>query len=73
MARPIIPNCYDPIYQAEQREAAWDRLVENLPVCTLCRKTVFPGGKLHTANCRVVCSSCVEELNENIEIVEEPE
>ena len=66
-----IPDCYDPVHQAEQREAEWDRLVENLPVCTLCRKTIFPGGKLHTANCMVVCPSCVEELNENIEILED--
>ncbi len=72
MARnPEIPNCYDPIHQAEQREAAWDRLIKDIPVCTLCRKQIFPGDKFHTAGCMPVCPSCVEELNENIEILED--
>ncbi len=72
MARyPEIPNCYDPAHQAEQREAMWDGFVENLPVCTLCQKQIFPGGKVHTARYKVVCPSCVEELNENIEVLED--
>ena len=68
-----IPNCYDPITREEQRQAEWDRYVEKLPACTLCRRNLFPGQKFHTAGHLIVCTSCVEELNENIEIVEEPE
>ena len=68
---PEIPDCYDPIYQAEEREAKWDRYVEKLPVCTLCRSRIFPGSKIHTACCMVVCASCVETLNDDYEILEE--
>lgn len=66
-----IPDCFDPVYQEEQRQAKWDRFIDKLPVCTLCRKLLLPGQKIHTASFMVVCSSCVEELNENVEIVEE--
>lgn len=69
----IIPDCYDPVRQAERREAEWDSFIEKLPACTLCRKTMFPGEKIHIASFMIVCHSCVEELNENIEIVEDPE
>lgn len=68
-----IPKCYDPAHQAERREAEWDRFVEKLPTCTLCRRKLFPGQKLHTASYMIVCDSCVEELNDDYEIVEEPE
>lgn len=69
----IIPNCYDPVIQEEKWQAEWDRFVEKLPACTVCRKTIFPGQKYHTAGCLIVCPSCMEELNENTEIVEEPD
>jgi hypothetical protein len=73
MARtPGIPNCYDPAHQAEQREAEWDRFVEQLSVCTLCRERIFPGSKVHTAHFMAVCSSCVEILNDDYEILEDP-
>lgn len=73
MARyPEIPNCYDPVHQAEQRDAEWDRLVEQLPVCTLCRERIFPGSKVHTAHFMAVCSSCLEILNDDYEILEDP-
>ena len=73
MARhPEIPNCYDPVHQAEQRETEWDRFVEKLPACTLCRERIFPGSKVHTAHFMVVCSSCVEILNDDYEILEDP-
>ena len=68
-----IPNCYDSITQEEQRQAEWDEYVEKLPACTLCRRNLFPGQKFHTAGHLIVCASCVEELNENIETVEDPE
>lgn len=67
-----IPDCYDPIHQVEKREADWDRFAANLPVCKLCRKAMHPGQKIHTASCMIVCSSCVEILNDNFEILEEP-
>ncbi len=70
---PQVPDCYDPVQQAEQQEAAWDRLVEKFPVCTLCRSRIFPGNKVHTAHFMVVCNSCVNILNDDYEILEDPE
>lgn len=66
-----IPDCYDPVAQEERRQARWDRLVEKLPTCALCRKKIFPGDKFHTTGCMPVCFSCVEELVDNVEILEE--
>lgn len=66
-----IPDCYDPVVQEERRQASWDKTVKSLPECSLCRKKIFPGEKFHTAGRMAVCPSCVGELNENIEILEE--
>lgn len=65
-----IPDCYDPVYQEERRQAQWDKYAEDLPVCTLCRRRLYPGDKFHTARFMVVCTSCTDELNENVDIVE---
>ena len=66
-----LHDCYDPVAQEERRQARWDRLVDKLPVCTLCKKTLHPGDVFHTAGCMPVCPSCVDELHQNIEILEE--
>ena len=66
-----IPDCYDPERQAVRREAALDKYVKSRPVCILCRKVLTTGDLFGTTGCTVVCLSCVEELNRNIEIVEE--
>lgn len=68
---PEIPVCYDPVFQEDRRQARWDELADTLPVCTLCRRQLYPGAKFHTASFMVVCTGCVEELVENIDIVEE--
>ena len=64
-----IPDCYDPVYQAEQLALEQDKLMEDTVCCTFCRRTLYPGEKIHVAGFRVVCPSCLEELQENIEIV----
>lgn len=66
-----IPDCYDPVAQAEQREAEWDSFMEKLPICTLCGTRIRPGDKVHAAHSQVVCASCVEILNDDYEILEE--
>lgn len=66
-----IHDCYDPVRQAERREAKWDRYLAKFPVCAICRKVILPGSKLHAARCATVCSSCMELLNDNCEIIEE--
>lgn len=68
---PVIPDCYDPVRQEEQRQAEWDKLVELLPVCTLCKRKLYPEEKFHTASHQIVCTRCMDELNENIDIVED--
>lgn len=70
---PIIPDCYDPVRQEERRQKEWDAYVDQLPRCTLCGKPIFPGRKMYTARYQIVCSRCKEELEDNCEIVEEPE
>ena len=66
-----IPDYYDPVVHDEHRQARWDSFVGKLPECALCRKKLYPGDKFHTTGCMCVCCSCVEQLIENIEILEE--
>lgn len=65
-----LPDCYDLAAQEDRRQAEWDEFADLLPVCTLCRRRLYPGDKFHTASHMVVCPSCVEELNENPDLVE---
>lgn len=70
MADKDIPNCYDPVYQAERLAMEQDKLMEHTCQCHLCSRTMYPGDKTHVAQFFVVCPYCVEELQENIETVE---
>lgn len=65
-----IPSCYDPIYQAEQLALEQDKLMENAVQCSVCRRTLYPGDKCHAHRKVIVCPSCLEELEDNIEIIE---
>lgn len=65
-----IPDCYDSVRQAEIREASWDGYLASLPVCTLCRRKLFPGTQFHTARYQIVCTRCKAELDDNIDFVE---
>lgn len=65
-----IPDCYDPVHQAERREAEADRKEVMLPHCCLCGETLYPGRKFHMAQYQVVCHDCLNELIENEDIVE---
>lgn len=69
MADKDIPACYDPVYQAERLAMEQDNLMEQTCECHLCRRTMYPGDKIHVAQFFVVCPSCYEELGENIETV----
>ena len=60
----------EPYEEAERLEAKWDKFVETLPCCALCRRVLYPGDKFHTAYHQVVCPSCKEELDENEDMVE---
>ena len=65
-----IPECYDPAFQEEQRQAEWDKFAEQLPTCAVCRRKVMPGERYHVAHCLAVCHNCKEELDESENIVE---
>jgi len=47
-----------------------DKLMENTVCCNICRRTLYPGDKIHVAYNSVVCASCMEELTENVEVVD---
>lgn len=66
----MIPDCYDPVRQEEERQREWDEYADTLPVCTLCRRRLYPGDKFHTACHWIVCTRCKDELDENEEVVE---
>lgn len=65
-----IPGCYDPIYQAERLALEQDKLMEKTLCCSICRCTLYPGDKYHEHRGVVVCSFCLEELNENADFVD---
>ena len=64
-----IPDCYDPVYQAEQLALEQDKLMEKTLCCSICRCTLYHGDKYHEYRGVVVCSFCLEELNENADFV----
>ncbi len=61
-----IPDCYDPIYQAEQREVKADRKQAMLPKCCFCERRIQPGNPYREHLARSVCEACFEELEENV-------
>ena len=65
-----IPDCYDPVRQADRREEHWDDYVMKLPRCFLCSRVIYPGDKFHTAYYKFVCTSCKEQLDDNVDVVE---
>lgn len=65
-----LPDCYDPAAQEDRRQQEWDEFADMLPVCTLCRRRLYPGDKFHTAKHAVICPQCLEELNDNEDEVE---
>lgn len=66
-----IPDCYDPIYQAERREAEADRNRAVLPRCDLCRDVIRPGSVYHECIGGTVCHKCFEELSDSAFLQEE--
>jgi len=66
----MLPDCNDPVFQAEIRERLWDEFADTLPVCTLCWRRLYPGDKFHATSHQIVCAHCLEELTENEDVVE---
>lgn len=60
-----IPNCYDPVYQAE-RMARDDVTL----YCSVCESPIFHGSLYHEHLGTVVCPSCLKELTKNVEILD---
>lgn len=66
----MIPDCYDPVRQEEARQAAWDRLVENLPRCGCCGESVYPGDYYHEHLDLILCHRCFSRLEDNEYLLE---
>lgn len=66
-----IPDCYDPIYQAEQLEREADRRRVRFRRCDLCRCTIGPGNVYRECFGGLVCQNCFEELSSNAYLQEE--
>ena len=64
------PDCYDPVYQEERRQAEWDRFAEHLPVCSCCGCSVYPGDHYYETRSSIVCAGCKIDLDENERILE---
>lgn len=62
----MIPDCYDPVYQEEQRQKRWDS--EKKTICCCCGDIIDPGSRFHTTRGKAVCRFCVGELEENVEV-----
>ena len=66
-----IPDCYDPVVQAE-RLAGDD---SHCPVCGCCGHRVRGGEKIWTLfvgkNPIIVCEDCKSEMEDNVAVVEE--
>ena len=59
----MIPRCYDPVYQAEQREAAYDYRMKNRPVCVDCRDHIESEMCLPVKNngsVGYICEACIQ-------------
>lgn len=63
-----IPNCYDPVYQEERREAEADRRTAMLSRCCLCDRVIRAGSPYRECLCRCVCEECFEELTDTVRI-----
>ena len=64
-----IPNCYDPIYQEERRQAEADRAVSSRPVCVCCFNPVRSHRPYYTLSVNkelcAICEDCKEDLDES--------
>lgn len=61
-----IPNCYDPVYQAERLA-----MEENETVyCSICESPISPGRVYHEHLGTVVCTRCLEELTKNAQFLD---
>lgn len=66
----MLPDCYDPVRQEEDRQTQEDRFVEDLPVCSCCGRSVYPGDVYYEHRSIIVCSGCKIELEENERILD---
>ena len=63
-----IPECYDPIHQAEARENEWAMELAMLPRCCFCERHILPGDRYREHLARAVCESCFDELKDSVHV-----
>lgn len=64
----------EPWQQEEQRQKAWDKVVEDLPVCGCCEHSVYPNDIYYElkvkGNLIIVCADCHSEMELSKQILE---
>lgn len=69
-----IPDCYDPVYQAEARESDWDSHSSRFPVCERCGAPITDFKLIHIEKhaefYHLSCIEAMEEFNEAAEMEE---
>lgn len=70
-----IPDCYDPVYQEERRQADFDRWASHFPICNCCGAHIYTGGQFYKLDVGkdtlTVCGECASEMMDNPFIVED--
>jgi formylmethanofuran dehydrogenase subunit E len=66
----MIPDYWEADLQEIQQQRAWDEHLEKLPTCAICGHKIMDCEDVHEARGKSVCTSCMEELTENVGRVE---
>lgn len=70
-----IPDCYDPVFQEERRQAQWDREAQWPPKCGCCGEVLFPGRHYFEMDVMgdtlIVCDECKDRMEDSEVIVED--
>ena len=70
MADKDIPNCYDPVYQAERLAMEDGNFIGRTLYCSICESPIFAGGLFHEHLGAVVCPLCLQELTRNVDVLD---
>lgn len=67
-----IPDCYDPVYQADTRESDCDNYLSRFPVCARCGAPITDSKLIyiekHDEFYHLSCIEAMEEFNEAAEV-----
>lgn len=68
----MIPDCYDPVFQAEQLAREQDLYMDSLPECSICEGRIYPGKAIFFLRYKrqdlTLCRNCVQEIIDSKEL-----